>query len=327
MFDRILLVLEITVPVFGMIGLGKILQVKKILSDDARHSLNNIISNFSLPAIIFLAISRASFEKLFNLPIIVGGLSSVILGVLVFLLFSKIMRIKGEERAPFLYAPFWANVSYMGIPLAVNAFEKTGELNAAIINAFVMPVYVITGTFLIYFYSEKQEEGSMGKRIRYAFLNPITIAAFLGIFASLAADLAGLRDIFNDSKLLHAGTSIIVRFIELIGKIGLPAALLSVGAALHVSSSAKRMIVLGVCCFGKLALTPLLSLFVIKLFFPETAPEDIGSCVLIMATPNAVASYVISTRAGVAEDEASALVVWTTLLSIIAIPIWTFFLI
>ena len=134
MTDKILEVLDITLPIFAIIGLGKLLHFKKWLSDETCHGINFLIANFSLPAIIFLAVAQTEFRDLGKWPVIVGGLVPIAIGLLLFIPLSFILKIKGESRAPFIYSPFWGNVSYMGIPLAIFAFGKAGGLNAAIIQ-------------------------------------------------------------------------------------------------------------------------------------------------------------------------------------------------
>lgn len=325
MTEKILEVLEITVPVFAVIGLGKFLHVKKWLSDKTCHGINFLIANFSLPAIIFLAVAQTTFRELGKWHVIVGGLVPILVGLLVFIPLSFILKIKGETRAPFIYSPFWGNVSYMGIPLAIFAFGKDGGLNAAIINAFTMPLYVIIGTFIIGLHHHERND-SLLKRIKGAVFNPIPLSAIAGIIISLLLHEFGFKDALSKYALVKTTGHISVSCLDLIGKMGLPLALLSIGAALKINTSLKAIVFMTVACFGRLILTPLSSLFVIKYFFPSAPYVDMASCVLVMATPVAVASYVISTKSEVAAKEAGELVVCSTLLSILTIPIWVFIL-
>jgi predicted permease len=322
MSERLFQVLEITGPVFALIGLGKLLHVKKWLTDEACHTINRIIANLSLPALIFLVIARTDFAKLLKWPVIVGGLAPILVAPLLYLPLSFLLKIKGEERAPFLYAPFWGNVSYMGIPLAIFAFgEAIGGVNAAIVNAFTMPFYVIIGTLIIGIH-HKDKAGSLFARIFGAVWNPIPLSAVAGILVSLSIGRFSL-----DSRMPMAVTSLVsmsAKTLELVGKMGLPLALLSIGAALRINTSLRRIMVVGVGCFGRLVIAPLVALLAMKTFFPEASGADVGSCVLVMATPVAVASYVISAKSEVAEELAGELVVSSTLMSVISIPIWTY---
>ncbi len=321
MLAKVLLVLEITIPIFAMLGLGKLLQLRGILTPDVRRATNAIISNFSLPAIIFLAIAQASFYELLNPVVIFGSIAPILVMLVIYLPLASIMRVESSQRPAFIYGPFWSNMAYMGIPLAYSAFGEAGKLNAAIINAFYMPVCVIGGTVLIYL--QKPEAGSMKRRLIDATFNPIPLSAFAGILCALVADSFGLRGI--DNQLLTSTGNVLIAFLKLLGNMGLPLALLAIGAELKVIG--HQRLTLSLACAGKLILLPLSSLLLIRLVFPEASPVDAGSCVLVLATPTAVASHIISTKAGVAPEFAASMVIRTTGLSILTIPVWTYFLI
>jgi len=170
MFERILQVLVITTPIFGVIGLGKLLYARKLLTDETCKGINWIIANLSLPALIFLAVAKTTFSELIRWPVIVGGLVPMALAPLIMIPLGVGLKVRDASRAPFIYSPFWANVSYMGIPLAFFAFGEQGKVNAAIINAFTMPFYVIIGTFIIGLHHHEQND-SLGQRIKGAVLD------------------------------------------------------------------------------------------------------------------------------------------------------------
>jgi predicted permease len=59
---------------------------------------------------------------------------------------------------------------------------------------------------------------------------------------------------------------------------------------------------------------------------PDAEVATRGICVLLTGTPNAVASYVISREIGVEEGFVAAMLVVSTALSVITIPVWLYIL-
>ena len=108
---------------------------------------------------------------------------------------------------------------------------------------------------------------------------------------------------------------------------GLPMALLAIGGGLSFKEVSNNKLPLAIACCFKVILAPLITLLLLKHQFPAADKVAVGTCVLLMATPVAVASYVIATGAHIKEEAASAVVVWTTAVSIVTIPAWLYVLI
>ncbi len=319
--EQVFNVLEITIPVFAMIGLGRWLTVKNIMTTDHRLFMNKIIFYFSLPALIFIGISGTDFDKLISMPIIVGGTVPMLIITALAILSTLIFKIDKSIRGPFIYTGFWANATYLGFPLAQRAFGDEGFTNAAIFNAFAVPLWITAGTLITGVYGDKKS--SVSKMLKTAIVNPIVGAAFFGIICAYIS-----QNISQDSiRILNPPVSMITGFLKLGGSMGLPMALLAIGGSLSFRAVSQNKMALFAACSLKVVVTPMITLLILKSFFPDASKIVVGSCVLLMATPVAVASYVIATGAHIKEEPAAAVIVWTTLASIVTIPVWLFFLI
>jgi predicted permease len=309
-----------------MIALGKVLERRGVLNQDHRNFANWLTYNFALPALVFTGVAKQRFFELFEPPLLFGPFCAIVLVMLIFVLLARVLRLKGGLAAAFVFGTFWANVSYMGFPLARNAYGAEGMTNAAIYNAFIMPFSVILGFVMIGMYRADRAGGGFGRRIRGAFLNPIVVSALLGIVTALTAEL--FRDSRGGLQLPGIARSLIEiagSFLELVGSMGLPLALLSIGGSMHLSETRKRGGLLVVVLVGKLLLFPLLTLAVIRLFFPGADPVAAGVAVTLAATPNAVASFVVARQIGVEEGFVSSMLVISTALSVFTLPFWLYF--
>ncbi len=325
-FDKAIQALTISIPVFAMMGLGRWFRSAGVMQDDHRDFLNKITYTFALPALIFRGLAVQPVQQLLNPALILATLAAVAGATVVYALLASVLRLRGGFAAAFIFGTFWANVSYMGFPLASNAFgAKSGFALAAIVNAFTMPAFVILGFLLIGVYARAGEQ-SFTKRVTAAFTNPVVAAAFAGMLCAWILDFfrTPAGGLSLPEWLLTSG-KIAGSFLELVGSMGLPLALIAVGASLRFEAISANAGPLALTVAAKLIGLPLATLLLFNWLFPQSDPAARGVAVLLMATPSAVASYVVARQLRVAEDFVSALLVVSTGLSVITIPVWLYF--
>ncbi|MDA3963269.1 MAG: AEC family transporter [Planctomycetota bacterium] len=338
MLERLIQVLVICLPVFACILLGRHLMTKGQMSHEAHRFINGLVYRFSLPALIFRGVSKQEFSTLIDPGIITSTVGATIaLGILGFAI-TRLIPMRRSLRAPATFAPYWANLSYLGFPLAQAAFGDEGFEKAAIVNAFTMPVMVVSGIILMSIDGKADDERiGLGTRIRTALTNPVVLASALGIGVALANDLTGIGlHLTATDRVLHwhllAGLiDTADGLLSLIGAMGLPLALVAVGGSLVMKtetsavSSTSDNALLWIMSGAKLIIAPLATLLILSLF-PDTSPAARGAAVLLMATPAAVAAYMI---AGEMSDEHSFVarhLVLSTMLGCVSIPCWVYFL-
>lgn len=325
--EKLLQVLRITVPVFALIGLGQWLRWRRWLSDDRLAFLNDLIYWFSLPALIFLGVARQPFLELLNPAIIVGSLGAVAIMTIGFLGASFVTGISRSLRSPFTFGTFFANVSYMGFPLAAGAFgADRGLAYAGVVNAFTMPVFIILAYVLMHYWGQEKHEREGGQLLK-TLANPIIFAAVAGIAVSALTGALNLKTALAPHAVATGLLAMMEAFLELIGSMGLPLALIAVGGSLRLETLHAHGWPLLATTGGKLILAPLATLLIIEWIFPEAQPAARGVAVLLMATPAAVTSYVISKRLDVEPEFVASHLVLSTALSILSIPVWLYFLI
>lgn len=317
-------VLVICLPVFALIAMGKILERRGVLDEERRNFANWLTYNFALPALIFAGVAQQRFNALLNVPLLAGPLIAIVLLTLLFALLARLFKLRGALAAAFVFGTFWANVSYMGFPLAKNAFGEEGMGYAAVYNAFIMPFFVVLAFLLIGFYGSAAK-GGFGDKIRRAFVNPIVLSALIGIVAALTAEPFRNQDgAFEAPVLVMTVVEMSGSFLKLVGSMGLPLALLAVGASMHVAEIRKRAGLLVLVLAGKLILLPLAALVALRVFFPDADPTAGAVAVMLSATPSAVASFVVSRQIGVEEGFVSSMLVISTGLSVITLPAWLY---
>jgi predicted permease len=324
-FSRAMEVLVICVPVFAVLGLGKILAVRGRINDEHCSFINWLVYTFSLPALIINEVSRQRFDTFLDPALVLMPMLGVFAVVVITMGIAKINGYKGGFAAAFVFGTFWGNATYVGMPLCQSAFGSAGLAKAAIYNGFVVPVFIVCGFLLIGFYGAGTGETKIGQRLKTAVLNPILLSALFGVFIALAGErFRGTDGALAFPSPIAAVFSLIGSFLKLIGSMGLPLALLSIGATLKWQHTRSHLGALSWTIAAKLILFPLMTLLFIRWLAPAASPDAMGVAVIISGAPSAVAMYVISCQLGVERGFVSSMLVLSTVLSVVTIPIWVY---
>ncbi len=321
--SRILAVLAICLPVFALMGLGKLLEAKGRLNDDHCRFINWLVYNFSLPALLFNQVARQRIGSFNDPAVILMPVLALFIVLALTMAIARFNRYRGGFAAALVFGTYWANATYMGLPLCQNAFGDIGLAKGAIYNGFVVPTFVIVSYLVIGFYG--RGEVKIGERIKHALLNPVLISTSAGIAAAFALEpfRSAEGELMLPAGWMAAG-NLIGSFLGMIGAMGLPLALLSIGASLKWEQTRSHLGALGWTVGCKLILLPLITLFLIDLIYPHSAGVSLGVPVILSSTPCAVASYVVSCQLGVERGFVSSMLVVSTALSVITIPIWVY---
>jgi predicted permease len=317
--------LVICIPVFAVLGLGKLLGLKGKIKDEHCTFINWLLYTFSLPSLIFNEVAQQRFDMFLDPALIVIPLAGVVIMVLITMVIVKINGYKGGFAAAFIFGTFWPNATYIGLPLCQNAFGSEGLAKAAIYNGFVLPFIILFWYLLIGFYGAGSGDVKIGARIKKAFLNPILLSAVAGVLVALIIEqFRSESGTVNLPLPAIASATLLSTFLKMIGAMGLPLALLSIGASLKWEQTREHLGALSWSVGCKLILHPLLTILLIFGLCPAASPTALGVAVILTGTPSAVAMYVISCQLGVERGFVSSMLVLSTALSVITIPIWVY---
>ncbi len=327
LFLKSLEVLRICLPVFLLMGLGREMKRRGWMNESHQTFINGLIYNCALPFLVFAELSRQDFRIFLNASLFVSVVVAIAASALLFFLIAKVLRFKGAYVGPFIFVTYWCNGAYLGFPLADFAFgAEKGLAIAAIVNAFTIPIFVGSSLYLALWSGEKHGPDSSRPTFVKLLFNPPLIAALVGMLVSLLITAIRVKGIPIPSPL----TTIVVsghNFFKLGGSMGFPLALITIGAALEFKSFSAYRLPIFLSTVGKLVVSPFITFAVFYFFFPDAPKEVRGVAVLLMATPSAVASYIITRQLKIGEDFTAAVLVISTIASIVTIPVWLFFLI
>jgi malonate transporter len=317
MTDTLLQVLRICAPLFALIVFGVWLRRSGLLSQDAQGFITRFVYRFSLPVLIYTGIVKENFRKLLNPAVIGSTLTTTFIVLALAWLVSRVLPAR--LRGPAMASSFIANTAYIGFPLSQNAFGDSGLTYASIVNAFTMPVFIILGVWLLTL--GRDEHGAWHAKVRTAVTNPIVMSALIGLLSSLLIHETPLRHVVSWRPMKEL-LSLLGAIVKPLGIMGLPLALIAVGASLRFDHIRGQRLVMGVCTAGKLIVTPLVTWLACRLLFADAEPAATGTAVLLMACPQSVGLYVISKELKAEPDFMAGMLVLTTLGACITIPLW-----
>jgi predicted permease len=258
--------------------------------------VTRLAMTLSVPCLIFVALTRTTVDPAALATISVAAIAAYAVLTAVFWL---LVRLAGLDRRTYLAPLIFGNTGNLGLPLALFAFGETGLGFAVVVFAVMAVISFTFGVWLV------SDGGSPLKVVR----EPMVGATLLG------------------ALFLWQGWTTpqwITNTLQLIGQMAIPLMLITLGVAvarLH-PSGIWRPLVLSIV---KVALCTGVAWGVGRWFALD--PVAFAVLVLQVATPVAVTSYMLAEKYDADAEAVAGLVVISTLVSVVAIPLTLGFLI
>ena len=211
------------------------------------------------------------------------------------------------DRGAMIQALYRSNFVLLGFPIAINLFGKGNITPVAIIMMLVVPFYNASAVVVF----EKFRGGKVDVKdlIKRILTNPI-------IDGGIAAAIVIILGI----TLPHPVEQTITSLSDCTS----PIALILLGAGLNLKDFESDRRKIALCTFGKLVFFPVFGITgAVMLGFRDV---ELVSVTLMSATPVALASFAMASSMGGNGRLAGEIVVSSTLLSCITIPVWLFIL-
>ncbi len=313
MWDVFLLLL----PVFVLIFLGMLAERFQLVPPFGSTTLNQFLVNLGLPALIFLSIAECRPEDLDHEAFLAGFAVSlfVTFGLLIPVFHHLRLETGYKEEVMLSMLASFPNVVLVGLPVLMALYPGSPVvvLASTLTNILEIPMVLITLFILV-------NSGAKGR-------HPIrTIALALVTNPVVLATVAG-------SAFYATGTAVpavIESPCRALGNSVMPCALVSLGIVIsarlrnHTGSSAfhpgRQMVIL----VAKQVVQPVIAFIALTAFHTEPMWRSMGT--LLAAMPVGTLAYAMSDSYKVAEDDASAAVIMTTLISLLIIPVLAMFL-
>lgn len=306
--ESFFLALKTIAPLFLVILIGIAFSRHKSVNESWVKILNDYALMIGFPALTFSALAKTNidFREFGNLILF----NSVYIVISIFLAFpiAKIFKLSKQTRSTLFLALCFGNISYMGIPVLQNTYGDGILPDATMISAVYLVWLFTLCIFLVEKFS-KEKQGRM-EQLKTFVTNPLLLSVFFGILVSS----------------LHIPIpSTIMKTIDMFAVSVTALVLFSLGIFLGNQPIGKIREWIPVAGFSMVIL--LILPFLFYMVVGQLAEKiSYRSWVLDAAMPMGLTPYVLSVRYDLNTGFASKVVVLSTILASLSLPLWIYIL-
>jgi predicted permease len=291
--------IEVVLPVFALIGMGRFAAWRKLLPERAGDSLTAFIFLFALPPLLFRSVAGAggiSFAP--TLPFMIVALGMFTLGTV---LSRRLLREDLATAGVFGLNSAFGNSVMMGVPVIQAAFGSKGIAELLAIIAFHSAVLFPVATATV--------EAGLNARISARRLaratvlslarNPIIIAIGLGFVWTLAA---------------LPIPAPLARLLDLLAGSATPVALFCLGLGLPATPNRTDLAPVALSTLLKNLVMPGLMFLATRAF--GLPPLGVAVATITAAMPTGANAFMIASRYATAAERSAAAVLVSTSVSL-----------
>ena len=284
-------------PDFALIVVGWLVCRHTPLNRPVWNGIERLVYYMLFPALLFNSILRHPLELGSALPLAVGGLAVVSVGVLAAYALKAVPGVDPRLHASGAQTAFRFN-SYVALALAERLAGTAGLAWIALIVSVCVPLCNVAAVWPL------ARHGGQGY-LRELVRNPLILATVSG----LACNLLGLRlPALADITLARIGTA------------ALPLGLMAVGAGLQFGALREGPWLAAALMSIRHVLMPSAALAGILLTSLPSGQQAV--LMAFAAMPTASSAYVLSVRMGGHGPYTAGLVTLSTLIGMVALPAW-----
>lgn len=285
--------------------IGYIFGKKGLADDNGKSLLTDLVLFVTLPASIL-----KSFQIEFNHQILIACMTIAIAGVVIqigsYVLGMLLYNHYGESRKKVLqYATICSNAGILGNPIAEGIFGQMGMMYASI---YVIPQRIFMWSVGLTYFTEAPDKKTLCKKVA---THPCILSVLIGFL--LMVTQIRLPEVLNVTIKTVAGANTFLA-MALVGLIL---------SKVKLTELVERDTIY--YAFIRLVFVPLLVYIGCRL----ASVDDLvtGVSVVLAAMPAASVTAVMASKYKKDEAFATKCVVFTTLLSLVTVPVWCLFLV
>ena len=296
---------EMQGTLFLIMLLGMFLRKKRIINDGGKTMLSSLVIDVTLPASII-----KSFEIEFNKEILISCMAVCIAAFLIQAGTAALSSFlypgfQGNRKKVLKYCTICSNAGILGNPIAEGIFGQMGMMYASI---YVIPQRIFMWSVGLTYFTEAPDKKTLCKKVA---THPCILSVLIGFL--LMVTQIRLPEVLNVTIKTVAGANTFLA-MALVGLIL---------SKVKLTELVERDTIY--YAFIRLVFVPLLVYIGCRL----ASVDDLvtGVSVVLAAMPAASVTAVMASKYKKDEAFATKCVVFTTLLSLVTVPVWCLFLV
>ncbi len=295
-------------PLFLVIFAGMVVSRNKSVTSQWLEILNNYALWIGFPALILVALSRIEWDFQLYSDLIVWNSARLVVSILIVLPLAALFKLGNRMRRTLFLAISFGNVAYLGIPVLRSAYGDPVLPEATMISSVYLFWLFTLGIFMVEYYGDEKINF---KTLLFRLLkNPMLIAVFIGI--TIAVNHIEIPEI-------------VMSGLDLVASSVTGVVLFSLGLFVGRHKIGKLNDWLPVLAFNVVILFMLPFVFhLISGKFVD--PVKSRSWILESAMPLGLTPYALCLKYNLNTEFASRVVVSSTLLALLSLPLWLVYL-
>ena len=295
------------VPFCIYIAFGLFARTIGLVEEEFTKKLNQMVFRAFFPIMMFYNLYSMDLSQKFNSKLMITGILSLFILIVLLCVTIPVFVKENSKRGVMIQAIYRSNFVLFAIPLTESVFGSEGVALTSMMIAVVVPIYNVVAVIVLeYFQGGVPNPGQLVKNV---LSNPMIMGAIVGfLFFGLHIHLP----------------ECVEKPVKAFSDLSTPLALFVLGSTLHFSSVRKNMKYLVSALGLKLVIIPsIIMMLAVKLQF---RPVECFVLFAMFATPVAAASYPMAQNMGGDGELAGELVVASTVVSVVTIFLWIYFL-
>ncbi len=288
---------NVVVPLMAVMLIGYVARYLKIINDTTVSECNTLAFKVFLPILLFNNARNASSGALSDVNIFIFIALCIVIAFAVATFIILYIEKDNRKRGVMIQGICRSNYALFGVPLVTLLLPDSDLALVSVLIALVIPMYNILSVIVLTYFGTKNFD--VPSMVLALVKNPLIIATTAGILLMLFK--VKLPDMI-DTTLLN------------IGDIASPFALFMLGARFDFSQLKRIGKQLWIVCAGRLLIIPIIVMPIAIVLGYRSV--ELAAIMAIFCAPTAASSYVMAEKMGGDGDLASAIVVFTSLLSI-----------
>ncbi|MGN0135109.1 AEC family transporter [Anaerotignum sp.] len=295
---------------FGLILVGYYCNKKGYLTSQTNKNMGSMVMHVTIPAMLVTTISGIEITD----QILKGFFLSAAGQAAMMIVFGFLMRFYGRGRKmdsrllPMLDLTTGSlNTGFIGLPVTMIFF---GEAGIVYMSAGVLALNLYLWSYGVYIISGKKETNPavMGKTFLKGAINPNCMGILLGLALTM-------------TRAIEYVPEMVVGFLTKVGELSTPLSLIYIGALAGSSGIGQlfqEKLALEISLV-KMILMPALAILI--MYFVPAGSLAKSVFLLSMCMPSAVVVPMMVGQYGYGEKLSSNIVLWTTFISMLTIPL------
>lgn len=310
--ESLVFAINAVVPIVIMTALGYFLKRFGIIGKDFSKEGNRLIFKIFLPVMLFTNVYKIENLKSVNLNHVFYSAAAILIIFIGAVVLSGFVTKEGAKKGAFIQGVFRSNYALIGIPLAGSLFGEEGIAAAAVLSAFVIPLFNVLAVAALISFGKGKEKVNFSEILAGILKNPLIQGVAVGFGALLVREVFVAADI--SFRLFDIG--FVSKTAEYISAMTTPFSLIVLGADFEFSAVASLKKEIGFAVAARCAAVPLLGIGAAFLLFQNSfSGAQFAAIAALFSAPVAVSSVPMAQEMGGDITLAGQIVVWTTVFS------------